>query len=487
MELTSVIRAMRRHLAVVLVAFVVVLGLGIATAYLPPDRYKATAIILVQPDPDKAQFQPQVVNFVVPSLIAQAHSRTLAEQAIARLPEALRGARVKVDTVDVDGTGVVSVTASSTRQGAVAPWATAFAEQLVRSDAGSSYVILDLLDPARPPSRPYAPKRKPIVVSSVFLGMIAAVLTAIGAAAYRRRVDEVDEVRVRFGTTVLGEMPVLRDPVRRGIDAIFSHQAPAEVTEALQSLRTNVEFLLKERRPRSIAVVSASSGEGKSTISAALAWALASVGEQVTIVDADLRRPTLHKSLHSRLSPGIGSADQLPVDRLVQQTPLATLRLLSAGVANRHPAEVLRANLPLVLSALQDETVVIDCPPIEGFAETGTIATMARSVILVIDRRRNDLLDVERSLALLQERGADVLGIVINRSNRKSAAGKYYYQAPIEPSAGEAPRPNVMEDTLVGRPAQESRRVTQGNSTKKSPDPDPLASRPPDAAPTDPA
>ena len=117
------------------------------------------------------------------------------------------------------------------------------------------------------------------------------------------------------------------------------------------------------------------------------------------------------------------------MDRLLQRTSVPSLRLLSAGVPKRHPAEVLRTNLPPVLASLKHDTVVIDCPPMDGFAETGSITTLAGSVILVVDRRRRDYLDVERSLAALHDRGAEILGIVINRSSRKSAAGKYYYAA----------------------------------------------------------
>ncbi|MGQ0434745.1 MAG: P-loop NTPase [Microthrixaceae bacterium] len=426
---------MRRHWIVVFLAFSVVIALGMATALLPPDRFRANAVVLVQPDPTKPQFQAQVVSFLVPSIIAQAESRTFRDLAKRDLPERVRSARVKVTIVDAGGTGVLTVTASSTRRDAVAPWATAYATELARSTTGAGFVTLSLLDTARTPSAAYAPQRKAAVASTLVLGVIAAVLTAIAAAAFRRRGDELDEVRLRFGATVLGEMPIMRDRRRHGMDVIFGANAPPEVTEALQSLRTNLELLMHDRHPRTIAIVSASSGEGKSTIAAALAWSLASVGEHVTAVDADLRRPMLHHYLHGRLALGVASADEVPMDRLLQRTSVSSLRLLSAGVPKRHPAEVLRTNLPQVLAGLGHDTVVIDCPPMEGFAETGSITTLAHSVIVVVDRRRRDFVDVERTLAALHDRGADVLGIVINRSSRKSAAGKYYYPVPAAPEA----------------------------------------------------
>ena len=270
MELKSVLRAMRRHWIVVLLAFSIVVALGMATALLPPDRYKANAVVLVQPDPTKPQFQAQVVSFVVPSIIAQAESRTFRDLAKRDLPARIRSARVSISVVDSGGTGVLTITASSTRRDAVAPWATAYAQELTRSTAGEGFVILSLLDTARDPSAAYAPRRKPAAASAIVLGIIAAVLTAIAAAAFRRRGDELDDVRLRFGTTVLGEIPVMRDRRRHGMDVVFGANAPPDITEALQSLRTNVELLLHDRHPRTVAIVSASSGEGKSTIAAAL-------------------------------------------------------------------------------------------------------------------------------------------------------------------------------------------------------------------------
>ena len=430
MELKSVMRAMRRHWIVVLLSFAVVVSLGLLLAVTPEDRYRSSAVVLVLPDPSTTQFQAQVVDVIVPSVIAQANSSTFRDQATADLPDSVKSAGVSIDISDPAGTGVLTITASSTQRSAVAPWATAYAQAIAGSSAGRGFVTLELLDTGRTPSSPYAPQREPVVASAILLGLIAAVLTAIGAAAFRRRGDELDDLRLRYGAAVLGEMPVMRDRRRQGMDAVFGASAPAEVTEALQSLRTNVELLLLDRTPRTIAIVSASSGEGKSTISASLSWALASVGERVTAVDADLRRPMLHHYLDGRLALGVASADEVPLERLLQRTSVATLRLLSAGVPKRHPAEVLRANLPPILAALREDIVVIDCPPLDGFAETGSIISLATSVIVVIDRRRRDFIDVERTMAALHDRGADVLGIVINRSTRKSSAGKYYYAAP---------------------------------------------------------
>lgn len=427
----------------VLLLFVVVVVTGSLMAYLPPDRYQAKAMILVQPNPEKAQINPQIIGIVVPSLLAQTDSTSFRDRALAPLPADLRSASVKVSAADTSGSGVLEIRASSTRRDVVAPWATAMAKQLVLEPIGQGFVTLAVLDEARPPTTPYAPARRPVVVSSVFLAMIIATLGGIAMAAYRQRVDEVDEIRSRFGTTVLGEVPTFRGLNRQKRGMMGAGEAPPEVVEALQGLRTNVEFLLADRPVCSLAIVSATSGEGKSTISVALAWALASVGIEVTAIDADLRRPVLHKHFDGKLTPGVSSVGKFQVEALLQSTALPSLTFLSAGLPDRHPAEILRSNLPGVLKSLTDrqKTVVIDCPPLVGLAETTFVTSLASSVILVVDRQSHDLVDVERALAMLHDHGADVLGVVINRTRRKLPKSDYYDATVRRPEARTPERP----------------------------------------------
>ncbi|MGC1512632.1 MAG: P-loop NTPase [Acidimicrobiales bacterium] len=493
MELKNVVRALRRHWVVVLVLLVVVTAAGSVLAYLPPDRYQARATLLVQPNPEKAQINAQVIGIVVPSMLAKVESRAFRERALATVAADLRSASVKVTAADTSGSGVLEVRASSTRPDVVAPWATAMAKQLIAEPIGQGFVTIDLLDEARPPNSPYGPSRQPVVVSSIFLAMILATLGAIATAAYRQRVDEVDEIRSRFGTTVLGEVPTFRGMTRDKRGILGSGEAPPAVVEAFQGLRTNVEFLLSGREIRSVAVVSATSGEGKSTISVALAWALASVGIEVTAVDADLRRPVLHKHFDGKLTPGVSSVGKFQLEALLQSTALPSLTFLSAGLPDRHPAEILRANLPGVLKSLTDrnKTVVIDCPPLVGLAETTFLTSLASSVILVVDRHAHDLVDVERSLAMLHDHGADVLGVVINRTRRKLPKSDYY-DATVRRDAvrpelrSRQPEPRRPGQPASGQPASrrpETRQPEPRRPETRQPETKPPETRQPETKP----
>jgi succinoglycan biosynthesis transport protein ExoP len=438
LEFINVARAIRRHWIVASIAFLVVMALGVLAAYSPADKYRASAVVLVEPDPEKPALQLQVVELITRPMVGLIETRTFRDEAKAKLPDDVAGAKVDVSAVD-DGTGFLRIVASSVRREVVADWATAYAQQLVDSKPGEGYVLVSLLDTAITPNDPYAPAREPIVVSAVFLGLIVAVLAAIAAAAFRRRLDDADEIHQRFGTSVLGEIPAVRGLGDQPLAALLGPQAEPELVEAVQAMRTNVEYVLAGRPHRSIAVVSAASGEGKSTVSSVLAWSMASAGTRTSLIDADLRRPRLHHYLGLVATPGLASlVFQRKVEALLQRTRLPLLSFLAAGVPDRHPAEILPLTIPGVLEDLADTTVIIDCPPFDGFAETATLASMVEGVILVIDWRRRDLVDVERSLAALEQRGAEMLGVVINRSKRKASAASSYYSAPLLQSV-EAP------------------------------------------------
>src|ERR1019366_6249684 len=135
--------------------------------------------------------------------------------------------------------------------------------------------------------------------------LIAAIFAAIGADAIRRRLSQVDETRAAVGLPVLAEIPrVGRNALRPA--EVFGNADPL-LLEAFQELRSNLLLSLPDGRGASIAITSGEAGEGKSSVTADLAWALASERRPVTAVDRDLRKPTMHLLLGSAAAdPGPG-------------------------------------------------------------------------------------------------------------------------------------------------------------------------------------
>jgi succinoglycan biosynthesis transport protein ExoP len=263
------------------------------------------------------------------------------------------------------------------------------------------------------------------MLGSVLFGLLLALFSALAANALRREIQDSDELRDRFGLEVLAEIPQARRFPANTLE-LFNGYGDQRIVEAFQRLRTNFG-IVSGRENLAITITSCGPGEGKSTVTANLAWVLASLGPDVVAIDCDLRRPALHEFLGADLERGIGNfTNGADVRTLTQQTPLSSLSVISAGTTDRHPTEVLYTTLPRLLEAFQDKLVLVDTPPMLGVAESTLIATMTRAVLLVIDGRQTARTDLEQVLQDLRRANVWVLGAVVNRG--KPAGSAYYYK-----------------------------------------------------------
>jgi Mrp family chromosome partitioning ATPase len=143
---------------------------------------------------------------------------------------------------------------------------------------------------------------------------------------------------------------------------------------------------------------------------------------------------------------------------LLASTENRYLEVIPAGVPTRHPADIAAADVPRLLRALResDRTVVLDCPPITGIAETTILVAKADAVVLVVDARRFNFDELEQGLAQLRASGANVVGIVLNRVRRRKTPTPYRYTqpSPVEDSPDSAVK---LRSAMVRlRPARSS-------------------------------
>jgi capsular exopolysaccharide synthesis family protein len=314
----------------------------------------------------------------------------------------------------------LTITAKGTVPGATAPIANAYAKTLLTTEADDPFVSLSVLDRATVPTSPSSPVKGPILVGAFVLGLIVALLAALFTGALARRRRRADELRSQLGASVLAEVPAA--PARvRATDRLWATLTPAEapgLVEALQQLRANFELTLPHTGDSFVvAITSPGDGDGKSTIAANLAWLLASVGHDVALIDADLRRPALGRMFRQTTGPGLSAGAHTDVSMLLQPTHMSTLSFIPSGVPDRHPAEVIATALPKVLQGLRSRhgIIIVDAPPLGTVAETATIASITGAAILVIDTRQRDPEEIEHAVLELQDRGARLFGIVLNR------------------------------------------------------------------------
>jgi len=207
----------------------------------------------------------------------------------------------------------------------------------------------------------------------------------------------------------------------------------SSLAEAFHSLRTSVLLSRAERPPRSLLVTSSQPGEGKTTVSANLAISLAQLEQRVLLVDADLRRPCLHKVFELKENPGLVGylTGQQEWRAAVEPTQIATLDVIASGPIPPNPADLLSSERmrALVREALADYNfVLLDSPPLLNLADSRILATLVEGVVLIVQGGVTPREFVQHAEFHARDVGANIIGAVLNNVNVRASDYYYYYR-----------------------------------------------------------
>ena len=308
-----------------------------------------------------------------------------------------------------------------------------------------------IADYARPAMKPVFPN----TLLNLILAFFFSTLLAMGAAILWDRLDttlrDPEEASRFLQTDVIATIPVdkigaqLPQPnLLKSSPLISPPSATKErrngsyykaygFDEAVRTLRNTVLLSDFEGRLHSIALTSATPGEGKTTLAAHLAIAHADHGKKTLLVDGDLRRPSLHARF--ALSPSQGLANVLTGDLPWQAAVLpiegkANLNLLPAGLGSHRTADLIGPRLSILLDEFNKEydMVILDSPPLLGFAECLQMASAADGVLVVSQAAETKRRSVAEVIASLRRVRANIIGVVLNQfSHNTSAYGYSYY------------------------------------------------------------
>ncbi len=226
-----------------------------------------------------------------------------------------------------------------------------------------------------------------------------------------------------------------KDEGSAGLIALTEPRSAA--AEAFRALRTNIQFASPDKPVHTILATSTSPDDGKSTTIANLAVTFAASGSPTILVDADLRRPHLHKlfrlpneqgltTLVSEMARKGGDAD---LDSHLQATGVPNLQVLTSGPVPPNPAEILASQrMADILARLREkaEYVLIDTPPVIAVADAAVLAPRVDGVFLVINagKTKRDLAAKARDILL--QVNANLLGVVLNNAKLDKSAYEYY-------------------------------------------------------------
>lgn len=289
---------------------------------------------------------------------------------------------------------------------------------------------------------------------------VMGLLAVFGLAYFREWYDttlkSIEEVRSIVKAPLMGAIPRFRlsGALKRGTTSnglspslVYYHRPGSREAEAFRSIRTTLFHSTKESQDKLIQITSAEPGDGKSTTAANLAIAIAQSGKRVLLIDADLRRPTMHTLFG--LSQDIGLADVLQNEiqwvNAVRSTRLENLSVLTAGRCPSNPAELLSSlRLGETLRAIRSDydIVIIDTPPILAVSDPAIIAPLVDGLLLVVRMGKNKRATAQRSRELVDSHGIPLYGVVANDIDYTEDGGQefsmydryYNEQTPALPS-----------------------------------------------------
>lgn len=274
---------------------------------------------------------------------------------------------------------------------------------------------------------PYPSRTALIVAVLIFL------LGSAGIFAYQyfddrpRTPEEIEEI---VGAPVLGTVQEFTRG--RYTEPITGKQSSSVHAEAYRAIRTNVQFLNVDDPPRVLVITSTFPAEGKTTTAVNLATVFAEAGSNVTLLDADLRRPSLHRVFSLPRVTGLTSllvgTEELN-GHTASRTETTNLGLVASGPLPPRPADLLGSTrMKEIVRHLDEEAdlVVVDSPPVLAVTDAAILSTMADGVILVVDPGKTKRRELKRARESIEAVGGKVLGVVINRLS-KHGSGYYYY------------------------------------------------------------
>jgi non-specific protein-tyrosine kinase len=466
MELLYYLRLIRGNWLLLMLALLVGLTAALVVTVRTPPRYVATITMLVSADDREGSVSTAVQAGVLSQQRVQSYATLLtSRRVLAKIADDgdAEGFQSDVTAEAIPSTSLLRATVADSdprraaaRADALGDAFTAMIDQIERPTPKSPPTVrVTVVDDAEVPENPVAPR--PMV--NVALGLLIALLTAVGGLVLRDRLDTsvktAEALQQVAKTSILGVIGYEREARRNPL--ITGGSGRSSRSEAFRSLRTNLQFIGVDRQPKSLVVTSCLPNEGKSSVSANLAIAMAQAGWRVILVDGDLRRPSVPGYLG--IEGGTGLTDVL-IDRarlpeVIQTWGRPGLSVLPSGRVPPNPSELLGSqSMRHVLRMLAEKaTVVVDAPPLLPVTDAAVLTAVADGAFVVISAGRSLDHDLEAALNHLKTANGHTLGVIFNRVARRAHDAGYYRSSyySSDKSAQRAEQRDEEPETVPGR------------------------------------
>lgn len=290
------------------------------------------------------------------------------------------------------------------------------------------------------PEKPGLGNKLIVVVLGGMLGLFLATTTVLFLELRDRSLKTLKEIKEVFGYTLLGVVPLFGNKVRSSqrhaesttIEIAVRDTPHSLVSEIYRMIQANLKFLSSDKILKTIVVTSAVPKEGKSTVSANLAAAIAQLGRKVLLIDADMRVPSQHHVWQLTNAAGLSEVlvGQAQFSIAVCQV-MDNLDVLTVGVKPPNPLALLDSKRMVTLIegfSSQYDFVIIDAPPLLLAADALTLGQMTDGILLVARPGVINSGSADAAQEMLEQSGHNVLGLVVNGIVEKNEFSSYFSQ-----------------------------------------------------------
>lgn len=291
-----------------------------------------------------------------------------------------------------------------------------------------------LVDSASIPEKPTKPNIVINISLSFILGLIFSISLVVLINYLDQRIKDKDELKELVNLPILGEIPDFSSiNINNKDNYLFVNESPKSLpSEAINILRTNLQFCNVNYNLKKILFTSSSPTDGKSTIISNLGIAMALTNKKVIIIDCDMRKPRIHRlfSLSNIIGLSHILSNQAELEECLQSSGINNLSILTAGVIPPNPSELISSNgMKNLLDRLASnfDYILIDAPPLPLVADSQVLSTFADGTIIVARFGYTNKSSLINTKAILDGLKTNVIGVVLNNSPLDSSVN-YYYQ-----------------------------------------------------------
>ncbi len=300
----------------------------------------------------------------------------------------------------------------------------------LNASAGISLSNIAVVDNAQVPDGPSSPNLFKNLLMALFMGAALAAASVFFKDQFDDSIRIPEDVENKLSLSLLGVVP--RSEGEEPAEALLDPKSP--MSEAYNSLRGSLLYSTSEGLPHVTLVTSAQPSEGKTTSAMAIAASFARMGKRVLIIDADMRRPSLHKQIGYSNDRGLSSllTSHDPISSVTLPSRQEGMSILPSGPIPPSPTELI--STPRMEAILREaagiyDVVVIDSPPILGLADAPTLSALVDGVIFVVEADRSRRGALKMALRRLRSMRPILLGAILTKFDPLKAGNRYseYY------------------------------------------------------------